>query len=70
MPTQVLAVTGSSSGASILFHEENALFLLNDESKLSNKLNAKLQQTSQSQGKLEITLIVLTVFPFLFPVCF
>lgn len=58
VPVQVLAVTGSSSGASILFHDANAMFLLHDESKLSNKLNAKfLQQSSQSQGNYSILIL-------------
>lgn len=48
VPVQVLAVTGSSSGASIIFHDPKAKYLLNDDSKLSTKLLQ--QQTVLNQA--------------------
>lgn len=54
VPMQVLAVTGSASGASIIFHEENAMLLLTEGSNVASKLSAKLQQTPQNQGMLFI----------------
>lgn len=50
VPMQVLAVTGSASGASIIFHEENAMLLLTEGSNVASKLSAKLQQTPQNQA--------------------
>ncbi|XP_066925474.1 rho GTPase-activating protein 5-like [Clytia hemisphaerica] len=48
VPVQVLAVTGSSSAASILFHKPDATYLLHDDTKLSTKLLQ--QQTSLNQA--------------------
>ena len=48
VPVQVLAVTGSSSAASIIFHKPDATYLLNDDTKLSSKLLQ--QQTALNQG--------------------
>ena len=54
-PIQVLAVTGSASGASVVFHNERASTLLAGGTSLANKLSAKFQTTSplfQHQSKL------------------
>lgn len=45
-PIQVLAVTGSASGASVVFHNETASTLLAGGTNLANKLSAKFQTTS------------------------
>lgn len=53
-PIQVLAVTGSASGASVVFHNETASTLLADGTNLANRLSAKFQTTSprfQHQSK-------------------
>ena len=53
-PIQVLAVTGSASGASVVFHNETASTLLAGGTNLANKLSAKFQTTSplfQHQSK-------------------
>eukprot|EP00794_Sanderia_malayensis_P016836 gene16836-18534_t len=46
VPIQVLAVTGSASGASVVFHNEKASTLLAGGTSLANKLSAKFQTTS------------------------
>eukprot|EP00795_Rhopilema_esculentum_P012729 gene12729-3453_t len=46
VPIQVLAVTGSASGASVVFHNETASTLLAGGTNLANKLSAKFQTTS------------------------
>ena len=54
VPIQVLAVTGSASGASVVFHNETASTLLAGGTNLANKLSAKFQTTSplfQHQSK-------------------
>ena len=54
VPIQVLAVTGSASGASVVFHSHVAASLLADGTNLASKLFAKFQTTSsqfQHQGK-------------------
>ena len=53
VPIQVLAVTGSSSGASVVFHSPVAASLLADGTNLASKLFAKFQTTTsqfQHQG--------------------
>lgn len=53
VPIQVLAVTGSASGASVVFHSNVAASLLADGTNLASKLCAKFQTTStqfQHQG--------------------
>ena len=53
VPIQVLAVTGSASGASVVFHSHVAASLLADGTNLASKLFAKFQTTSsqfQHQG--------------------
>ena len=55
VPIQVLAVTGSASGASVVFHSHVAASLLADGTNLASKLFAKFQTTSsqfQHQGNL------------------
>ena len=64
VPVQVLAVTGSSSAASIIFHKPDATYLLNDDSKLSSKLLQ--QQTAQNQGIVFVVLLLFLV-PLLLP---
>ncbi|KAK2568305.1 Rho GTPase-activating protein 5 [Acropora cervicornis] len=46
VPIQVLAVTGSASGASVVFHSNVAASLLADGTNLASKLFAKFQTTS------------------------
>lgn len=46
VPIQVLAVTGSASGASVVFHSHVAASLLADGTNLASKLFAKFQTTS------------------------
>ncbi len=46
VPIQLLAVTGSASGASVVFHNETASTLLAGGTSLANKLSAKFQTTS------------------------
>lgn len=53
VPIQVLAVTGSAAGASVVFHSHVAASLLADGTNLASKLFAKFQTTSsqfQHQG--------------------
>ena len=53
IPIQVLATTGSYSGASVVFHSNVAKTLLADGTNLASKLCAKFQTTSpqfQYQG--------------------
>lgn len=62
VPIQVLAVTGSASGASVVFHSNVAASLLADGTNLASKLFAKFQTTSsqfQHQGKFKILLHLL-----------
>ena len=58
VPIQVLAVTGSSSGASIIFHDDNTT-LFNDSSNMSSKLAAKFQSSTR-QGEQVITQLAIT----------
>ena len=58
-PIQVLAVTGSASGASVVFHNETASTLLAGGTTLANKLSAKFQTTSpqfQHQSKYSVNI--------------
>ena len=53
VPIQVLAVTGSASGASVVFHSHIAASLLAEGTNLASKLFGKFQTTSsqfQQQG--------------------
>ena len=62
VPIQVLAVTGSASGASVVFHSNVAASLLADGTNLASKLFAKFQTTSsqfQHQGKFKTLLHLL-----------
>ena len=62
VPIQVLAVTGSASGASVVFHSNVAASLLADGTNLASKLFAKFQTTSsqfQHQGKFRTLLHLL-----------
>ena len=62
VPIQVLAVTGSASGASVVFHSNVAASLLADGTNLASKLFAKFQTTSsqfQHQGKFKTLLPLL-----------
>ena len=61
IPIQVLATTGSYSGASVVFHSNVAKTLLADGTNLASKLCAKFQTTSpqfQYQGMLYTVFIV------------